>query len=422
MFAPEVVADPHPLLARLRRDDPVHWSERHRAWLLTRYDDVLAGFKDPRMSAERVTPARAHPDDDGDGPVDPVAEVLANWMVFKDPPDHPRLRRLVSTAFRPRAIARLEPVIEATVEGLLDDLGAHARSGQAVDLTSTFAGPLPAIVIAHMLGVPEGDQEQFRHWSDELTDLVFGATEVADRRERGQKALRALADYCRGLIESARRHPADNVLGSLVQAHDEGDRLSTEELISTCTLLLFGGHETTRTLIANGVAAALAASWDLAEVMTGPGAATAVEEMLRFEGPAKVEVRHAAAPVEWRGRRIEAGQRVFLAVIAANRDPEQFESPDVLDLRRDPNPHLGFGFGAHFCLGATLARVETRIALRGLLRRYPEISLAQPYGSLPWRPALISRSLLELPVILGSPGPDRHRAVGPQAGGADRWT
>ena len=405
LFLPEVVADPHPLLARLRREDPVHWSERHRAWILTRYDDVLAGFKEPRFSAERVKRSSGDADEPP-GAVDPVADVLANWMVFKDPPDHPRLRRLVSAAFRPRAIARLEPEIRSTVDLLVEDLAAKAEAGATVDITSSFAGPLPAIVIAHMLGVPVEDREQFRHWSDELTDLVFGATEVPDRRQRGQEALRSLADYFAALIDKARSAPADNVLGSLIQSHDEGDSLSTEELISTCTLLLFGGHETTTTLITNGLAAALHASWDLAAVMSHPGdAASAVEEMLRFEGPAKVEVRHAAAPVELRGRRIEAGQRVFLAVIAGNRDPEQFEEPDTLYLRRSPNPHLGFGFGAHFCLGATLARTECRIALQGLTKRFPDISLAQPYDSLSWRPTLISRSLTALPVDLGDPAP-----------------
>ncbi len=404
LFLPEVVADPHPLLARLRIEDPVHWSERHRAWLLTRYDDVLAGFKEPRFSAERVKRSSSADSDDPPDGIDPVAAVLANWMVFKDPPDHPRLRRLVSGAFRPRAIARMEPEIRSTVDQLVEDLAAKAEAGLEVDIHSGFAGPLPAIVIAHMLGVPAEDREQFRHWSDELTDLVFGATEVADRRQRGEEALRSLADYFAGLIDTARSAPADNVLGSLIHSHDEGDSLSTEELISTCTLLLFGGHETTTTLITNGLAAALDASWDLADLMARPeDAATAVEEMLRFEGPAKVEVRHAAAAVELRGRRIEPGQRVFLAVIAGNRDPEQFENPDVLDLRRSPNPHLGFGFGAHFCLGATLARTECRIALQGLMKRFPDMSLARPYESLSWRPTLISRSLTALPVHLGEP-------------------
>lgn len=406
LFRPDVVANPHPLLERLRREDPVHWSERHRAWILTSYEDILAGFKEPRFSAERVKPALEYWDDEDAELISPVADVLANWMVFKDPPDHPRLRRLVSTAFRPRAIARLEPEINATVDRLVDDLVDEASMGGPVDLTSAFAGPLPAIVIAHMLGVPADDREQFRHWSDELTDLVFGATGVPDRRERGQRALRSLADYFGGLIEAARSKPSDNVLGSLIQSHDEGDSLSTEELISTCTLLLFGGHETTTTLITNGLAAALAGSWDLADLVARPvDASTAVEEMLRFEGPAKVEVRHAAEPVELRGRKIEPGQRVFLAVIAGNRDPEQFEDPDRLDLRRSPNPHLGFGFGAHFCLGATLARTECRIALQGLMRRFPEVSLAVPMKGLSWRPTLISRSLVSLPVHLGEPAP-----------------
>lgn len=403
LFQPEVVDDPHPLLDRLRREDPVHWSERHRAWILTRYDDVLEGFRDPRFSAERIKPALEYWDDEDAESISPVADVLANWMVFKDPPDHPRLRRLVSTAFRPRAIARLEPEISAAVDRLVEELTVKADRGELVDVTGAFAGPLPAIVIAHMLGVPDGDRDQFRSWSDDLTDLVFGATQVPDRRERGQKALRSLADYFGALIETARSKPADNVLGSLIQSHDEGDSLSTEELISTCTLLLFGGHETTTALITNGLAAALSRTGELPALMSDRETApVAVEEMLRFEGPAKMEVRHAADTVELRDRRIEPGQRVFLSVIAGNRDPEHFDQPERLDLRRSPNPHLGFGFGAHFCLGATLARTECRIALQGLLRRFPDMALAVPYESLSWRPTLISRSLVALPVRLGS--------------------
>ena len=404
LFRPEVVDDPHPLLAQLRREDPVHWSERHRAWILTRYDDVLDGFRDPRFSAERIKPALQYWDDEDAESISPVADVLANWMVFKDPPDHPRLRRLVSTAFRPRAIARLEPEIAAAVDRLLDDLATKAVEGEPVNITAAFAGPLPAIVIAHMLGVPDDDRDQFRSWSDDLTDLVFGATEVPDRRERGQKALRSLADYFGALIDTARSEPADNVLGSLIQSHDEGDSLTTDELISTCTLLLFGGHETTTALITNGLAAALSRTGELPALMSDAGTApAAVEELLRFEGPAKMEVRHAADTVELRGRRIEPGQRVFLSVIAGNRDPEHFDQPDRLDLRRSPNPHLGFGFGAHFCLGATLARTECRIAMEGLTRRFPEMTMAVPYESLAWRPTLISRSLVSLPVHLGPP-------------------
>lgn len=408
LFRPEVVDDPHPLLARLRREDPVHWSERHRAWILTRYDDVLEGFKEPRFSAERIKPALEYWDDEDAELISPVADVLANWMVFKDPPDHPRLRRLVSTAFRPRAIARLEPEIEAAVGRLVDDLVERSADGEPVNITASFAGPLPAIVIAHMLGVPDDDRDQFRSWSDDLTDLVFGATEVPDRRERGQKALRALADYFGALIEKARSRPADNVLGSLIRSHDQGDSLTTDELISTCTLLLFGGHETTTALITNGLGAALSRTDELPSLMSeNLPAQAAVEELLRYEGPAKIEVRHAADTVELRGKRIEPGQRVFLAVIAGNRDPEQFDQPDRLDLRRSPNQHLGFGFGAHFCLGATLARTECRIALQGLLGRFPEIALAAPYDSLTWRPTLISRSLVSLPVRLGPPAEGR---------------
>jgi cytochrome P450 len=324
-------------------------------------------------------------------------------MVFKDPPDHPRLRRLVSTAFRPRAIAALRPDIEATVDLLIDDLVTEAAADPdgVVDLTRVFAGPLPAIVIAHMLGVPAEDRDRFRSWSDELSDLVFGATEVPDRRERGQRALTELAAYFGELIEKSRMHPQDNVMGSLIESHDEGDHLSADELISTCTLLLFGGHETTTALITNGMHALLSSPEQKSCLTGGEAEATrGVEELLRFEGPAKFEVRHAADRIELHGKVIEPGQRIFLSVISANRDPAYFAEPDRLDLSRNPNPHLGFGFGAHFCLGATLARTEGRIAMSRLLKRFPDLASPVPLDSLPWRPALISRSLSALPVTL----------------------
>lgn len=404
LFSPEAVANPHPLFAALRAEDPVHWNPRHRAWVLTRHDDVVAGFRDPRLSADRIVPFYERHGEAGEAELtDPVNRLLGGWMVFKDPPDHTRLRRLVSQAFTPRAVRRLEPRIHALVATLLDELAARAAGGDGVvDVRSALAAPLPAMVIAEMLGVPASDHDRFAAWSDDIIALVFGAQGVPDRRARAERGLLELAGYFSDLIEARRARPADDLVGALIAAHDEGEALSADELLSTCTLLLFAGHETTTSLLTNGLAALLGAPDQLGRLRADPILLpTAVEELLRFEGPAKVEVRYAAEPVELRGRRIEPGSRVFLAAIAANRDPERFADPDRLDVARSPNPHLGFGYGLHFCLGAPLARLEATVALGAVLRRFPALAPAADLGALPWHPTLVSRSLAALPVRLG---------------------
>ncbi len=393
LFDPAVVADPYPTLAHLRETDPVHWNPRHRAWVLTRYDDVVAAFRDPRLSAARVG---------GDG--GETDRLLSGWLVFKDPPDHGRLRRLVQQAFSTRAAKELEPRVEALVEELLDALVAQVGPRDVVDVRRAFAAPLPAIVIAELLGVPAADRDAFTAWSDDLSALVFGATGVADRRARAERGFRELAGYFAALIEERRAAPRDDLLSALIAAHDEGSALSTDELLSTCTLLLFAGHETTTSLLTNGLAALLGAPDELARLRGDDSLVpTAVEELLRYDGPAKIEVRVAAQPLSVRGRSIEPGQRLFLAACAANRDPEVFADPDRLVLDRSPNPHVGFGSGPHYCLGAPLARLETAVALRALLRRFPSLEAAAPLGELPWQPAIVSRALASLPVRLGPP-------------------
>ena len=399
LFSPTAVADPYSLLADLRTHDPVHWSARHRAWVLTRYDDVVAGFRDQRLSAERIrTPAQAGARDTTAA----VGRLLREWMVFKDPPDHGRLRRLVQQAFSPRAVRALEPRVVAIVDDLLDALPSHGEAG-VVDLRPAFAAPLPAIVIAELLGVPDTDRDRFTAWSDDLIGVVFGAEGVADRRERAEHGFGELSAYFRALVEDRRNDLSDDLLSALIVAHDEGTALSTDELISTCTLLLFAGHETTTSLITNGLAVLLDAPLQLARLEQDETLyPTAIEELLRFEGPAKIEVRVAARPIELRGRSIRSGDRIFLATCAANRDPAQFADPDHLDLSRNPNAHLGFGFGLHHCLGAPLARLEASIALQAILHRFPDLTAVSPLRELTWHPTLVSRSLATLPVVLGA--------------------
>jgi cytochrome P450 len=388
LLAPDVVADPHPAFARLREEDPVHWSERHRAWVLTRYDDVSAFFRDLRLSSDRASPL-ARPREDGVGGDDPVVSVLTRWMVFRDPPDHTRMRRALRPAFTPSAIEALRPTVERVVDELLDCLP------QEFDFLAEFAVPLPAIVIAELLGIPREDHERFRTWSQGLATLVF-ASGLPDRHRRGRDALSALATYLGDQLAHRRAQPSGDLLGTLAVLQGAGE-LTGEEATANAVLLLFAGHETTTGLLANGLAALLARPDQLqrlrAERSLMP---SAVEELLRYEGPSKLMPRWAMQDVELRGRRIACGDLVYLVQSAANRDPSHFADPDRLDLARDPNPHLGFGYGLHYCLGAPLARLETAIALSRLLDRRARIELA---GDQPrWQPNLLGRVVEKLEV------------------------
>jgi cytochrome P450 len=312
-------------------------------------------------------------------------------MVFRDPPDHTRMRRALRPAFTPLAIEALRPTVERVVDELLDALP------EALDFLAEFAVPLPAIVIAELLGIPREDHDRFRAWSESLATLVF-ASGLPDRHRRGREALTALATYLGEQLAHRRAQPADDLLGTLAVLRAAGE-LTAEEATANAVLLLFAGHETTTGLLANGLAALLAHPEQLERLRTERSLMpSAVEELLRYEGPSKLMPRWAVQEVELRGRRIASGDLLYLVQSAANRDPRRFAEPDRLDVARDPNPHLGFGYGLHYCLGAPLARLETAIALSRLLDRRARIELA---GDPPrWRPNLLGRAVESLEVRL----------------------
>jgi cytochrome P450 len=383
LLSPEAVADPYPLLAELREHDPVHWSERYRSWFVTRYADVDAALRDPRFSSDRIAPYRRArlEGPDTDPAVRAAFGVLEDWMVFKDPPDHTRLRKLLSRAFTPRAVERVRPRIAEIAAELLDGLGPEA------DLIGEYAYPLTASVVAEMLGVPRADRARFKDWSDRITGLVFGGMGDPDRHTDGADGMAELTTYLRDLVE---HHEGDDLLTALIRARDEGDALTHDEVVSTGVLLLFAGHETTTNLIGNGILALLQ------HPSQAPDAHGTVEELLRWDGPAKTIARLMATDVELGGRTLRTGERVFLCPAAANRDPAVFPDPDRLDVTRRPGRQLGFGIGLHYCLGAPLARLEASIAIPAALHRFPEMRLAdEPLG---WHPVLLSRGLRTLPV------------------------
>ncbi|MFC5061508.1 cytochrome P450 [Actinomycetospora atypica] len=399
LLSEEAVADPYPLLAALREHDPVHWSARYRSWFVTRHDDVTAALRDARFSSDRIAPYRRAKLDgpDADPALRAAFGVLEDWMVFKDPPDHRRLRRLVARAFTPRAVTLMAPRVRAIADELLDAVLTRRAGPSEADLIQEFAYPLTASVIAEMLGVPKEDRERFKDWSDEITGLVFGGLGNATRHDRGARGMRELTEYLGGLVAAHERDPADDLLSAMITARDDRDALSPDEVIATGVLLLFAGHETTTSLIGTGLLALLTHPdqrrllTERRELLDG-----AVDELLRYDGPAKTVARVMAGDVELRGRTLRRGDRVFLSPASANRDPAVFDRPDDLDVTRDVQRQLGFGIGMHFCLGAPLARLETGIAVPLALERLPGLRPAA--GPRQWHPVLLSRGMERFPV------------------------
>jgi len=387
-MAPDFVADPYPMYHRLRAEDPVHHSPLG-FWVLTRYPDVMAMLRDPRLIKEPIAAFVAA----RFGMAVPPGLGLS--MLDRDPPDHTRLRGLVSKAFTPRALERLRPEIQQIVDGLLDEVGARG----SMDLIEEFAYPLPVRVICEMLGVPVKDHERFKAWGLDIArglDAIMlpPDSEVGKRSVSGR---RALAEYFRKLIAERRAAPRDDMLSALIAAEEAGDKLNEEELLATCILLLVAGHETTVNLIGNGTLALLRHPDQLRKLRENPGLiGTAVEELLRFDGPVQRTARIPSEDITIGGQTIGKGEMVMPFLGAADRDPTQFPEPDRLDITRADNRHIAFGMGIHFCLGAPLARMEGQIAINTLLARLPKVALATDRPQ--FRQSLTLRGLQALPV------------------------
>lgn len=391
---PAVLADPFPLYRRLREEEPAHWSPRLKAWVLTRYADVHDVCVAPAMSSDRLRPFfAALPSAQAAGVAD-LMRYLTLWMVFRDPPVHTRLRRLASKVFNARSMQALRPNIEALTAWLLDRIGEREH----FDFIAELAGPLPALVIMDMLGVPRGALVRVKHLSDEMALFIGSARDSAEKYARAEAATREMAEFFRRLIAERRATPGRDLLTELAQLEDEGDRLTDDELVATCILLLFAGHETTTHHLANGLLALLRFPRELQKLRENAGLApAAVEELLRFDGPIGAQVRIVSEDCELHGKKLRAGERVFLLMNAANRDPRAYRNPEALELeRRDGPPHLTFGFGPHICLGFPLARLEGQVALPAVLARWPRIELGD--GTLEWLDSMVLRGLKALPL------------------------
>lgn len=382
----------HATNAELAASGPVHrvlLPSGKPAWLIIGYDEVRAALHDPRLVKHREV-AQASLNRNQLPPE--VFAAMTQHMLNRNPPDHARLRRLVTTAFTRRRVEELAPRIQQITDELLDALAGMVQA----DLLASFAYPLPITVICELLGIPELRRTEFRAWS---TTLAAGM--MADPDESATAAA-AMVGYLRKLVAVKRADPADDLLSALVAVREGDDRLSEDELTSMGFLLLVAGYETTVNLLGNGVYALLTNPEQLAALRAEPRLlSAAVEELLRFDGPLQMATfRLTSEPVQIGGVTIPARQTVIADLLAANRDPKRFSHPEVLDLTRADNPHLAFGHGIHNCLGASLARLEGRIALGTLLTRFPRLRLAVPAQQLTWRPGLLMNGLTELPVAV----------------------
>ncbi|MGH7978606.1 MAG: cytochrome P450 [Limisphaerales bacterium] len=393
LLDPKVLADPYPLYHRLRREDPVHWDPFLHAWVVTRYTDVIRVLRE--FTAAR-TPTPEKLTEMGLEALNPIARVMVKQMLFLDAPAHTRIRSLAGVAFTPQKVEALRSHVRDIARNLLQ--GAQAKGG--MDVIADLAEPLPCIVTAEMLGLPVEDHRQLKVWSQDFAEMLGNFQHNPDHVPRILKSTDEMTSYFRGKMRQSAIRP-DGLVASLRNAEINGDRLSEDEVIANCIVTMVGGQETTTNLIGNGVLALLRNPGQLEKLRLNPSLIpSAVEELLRYESPSQHTGRLAPGDLEMGGKHIQKRQAVMAVMAAANRDPERFQDPDRLDIARQDNKHVAFGWGAHFCFGAPLARIEGQIAFEEMLRAFPKWSLKP--GALAWRTNLGLRGLKTLPIDFSS--------------------
>lgn len=392
---PQTQQNPFPLYIRLQNEDPVHWSDSLKSWILTRYDDVRQATVSPDLSSDRLQPFYESLKDERRDILSGVMRYLNLWLVFRAPPEHTRVRKLLNSVFTPALIASMEGSIAATVEYIFDKFDPE----QPIDFMEDVAVLLPAYVILDMLSVPREHFPEIKEWSDALKLFIGSARSEKDKYARAREGADRMSDYFREVIQARRARPSDDVVSKMIAASVDGKGLTEDELVATCMLILFGGHETTTSLLGNAVKALLDHPEKLSQLYAEPQIIdSAVEEFLRFDGPVTAIPRVVSVEHELGGKTLRKGERVFAMVNAANRDPSRFDQPEELNLARTPNRHLTFGLGLHFCLGAPLARLEAKICLSMLVQRFPKMRYAP--GPIEWMDALVMRGLTTLPIQL----------------------
>jgi hypothetical protein len=371
-FAPGMLADPYAMYRALREQAPIYWSEMMESWVLTRYDDIDAVLMDSRFSSDRTRAETRfsqmmREQQEQYGPMS-----NAQTMLTSDPPDHTRLRRLVSKAFTPRAVENLRPRIQEIVDYVLAEAGERGE----FEIIHDLAYPLPVIVIAEMLGVPPEDRHRFKEWSDTVVATLGGPFTPPEVMDAGRKSIEELADYFSHIIAERRAEPKEDLISGLIAAEEGGQVLSEDEIFATCILLLIAGNETTTNLIGTSMLALFRNPDQMQLLRDKPTLiSSAVEELLRYAGPVHGTGRVPKDDIEIAGHTFKPGEMVFTLLAAGNRDPAHYENPEHLDITRNPTDHLALGDGIHFCLGAPLARAEAQIAIGTLLQRFPNLRL-----------------------------------------------
>lgn len=389
LLDPDVLANPYPLYRRLREEDPVHWDPYLHAWVVTRYEDavhVLHHFRASRTPPpERLSAL-------GMSELTPIAELMVRQMLFLDPPEHRRVRRLASAAFTPRRVARLRDHIRQVAVTLIEQLEGSSR----FEVMAGLANPLPAIVTAEMLGVPTADHELLKTWSQDFAEMLGNFQHNPGRARKTIQSVEQMVAYFREAIRQEAVRPTTGLVNALATAEVNGDRLSEDEVVANVIVTMVGGQETTTNLIGNGLLTLLRDAEQLGRLRRDPALMpSAIEELLRYESPSQHTARLAPAGAVLGGREIPVNAAVISVMGAANRDPDRFVEPDRLDLSRSDNRHLAFGWAGHFCFGAPLARLEAQIAFETLLAKFSHLSLA-PGAPIRWRPNLGLRGLTEL--------------------------
>ncbi len=395
---PDIRRNPHELFARLRETEPVHWSPKLSGWVVTNYElatDVLV--TNSIYSADRFVPFQKHLSEERRATAAEIMRWFKHWMVFRDPPDHTRLRRHMANILNVPVFDAKSEAITSVVNELLDRIPV----GQDVDFFQAFSLWMPGIIVADLLGVERDKLLEVKQWSDDMMTFIGSSRGVPDKYERASRGANAMGNHFLELIAKRRADPRDDAVSMLIASEVDGERLTDDELVGCMMMVLNGGHETTANLLNNSMLALVSHPEVMKDLRDNPGKmTTAVDEFLRYDSPVLSLGRLVTQDTELGEKTLKAGDRVFVMLVGANRDPEVFRNPNDLNITRMPNPHMAFGKGAHFCLGTPLARLEGQIALNAILERFQRIELCEPVESIPWLNSLVTRGPTRLPLRL----------------------
>jgi len=387
---PEIIDRPFEYFGHLRETDPVYKNEKFGGWIVTRYNDVQQCLQDDTHLSVEVEADRLR---NSSRDIPATTEMFPKWIIYLDPPDHTKLRRIISEAFNPEMVQNQESIVEQITESLITDI--EERDPDVVEFIDEFAFQLPIRVIGEIMGLDSEDADMIGGWSENIALTLFHYYQGENRYQKTEASIKAFSEYLHELVDRRKENPKDDLLTYLLEAESDGESLDDDEVVATAVLLLFAGHETTTKLLANGTIEFIRHPEQLELLRSDPSLAPkAVEEVLRYHGPSKSLTRGVIEPFELREKQIEPGDRLLLSQAAANRDPRQYDNPEEFDITRGTSTHLGFGHGTHHCLGAPLARLEARTAFPAIVQAFPNMQLATE--SVEWTKSPLVRGPEEL--------------------------